>query len=54
MDVTMKVQLVTGALEMPLGRRRPEAGPLLHSDRGSQYACERYQSLLAGTASTAA
>jgi putative transposase len=47
MDVTMKAELVTDALDMALKRRRPEAGLLHHSDRGSQYACEAYQSLLA-------
>lgn len=47
MDTTMKAELVAGALEMALGRRGPRAGLLHHSDRGSQYACEAYQSLLA-------
>ena len=47
MDVTMKAELVTGALDMALRRRRPRAGLLHHSDRGSQYACHAYQSLLA-------
>ena len=31
---------------MALGRRRPVAGLLHHSDRGSQYACQAYQHLL--------
>lgn len=39
-------ELTAGALEMALGRRRPQAGLLHHSDRGSQYACFRYQRLL--------
>jgi transposase InsO family protein len=47
MNTTMKAELVTDALEMALSRRRPRAGLLHHSDRGSQYACEAYQSLLA-------
>jgi putative transposase len=39
-------ELTAGALEMALGRRRPQAGLLHHSDQGSQYACFRYQRLL--------
>jgi putative transposase len=35
-------QLVTGALEMALGRRQPAAGLIHHSDRGSQYASHAY------------
>lgn len=50
MNVTMKAELVMDALDMALVRRRlPKgswAGLLHHSDRGSQYACEAYQSLL--------
>ena len=38
--------LTLRALEMALGRRRPEAGLIHHSDRGSQYACWDYQKLL--------
>lgn len=33
-------------LEMALGRRRPEARLLHHSDQGSHYACWDYQQLL--------
>src|SRR5204863_6274966 len=36
------------ALDMALRRRVPEAGLLAHSDRGSQYASDHYQRLLAG------
>lgn len=43
MDRTMESRLVVDALEMALQRRRPEAGLLAHSDRGSQYASEHYQ-----------
>jgi putative transposase len=32
---------------MAVGRRRPEAGLIVHSDRGSQYASNDYQRLLA-------
>ena len=34
------------ALSMAYFRRKPSAGLLHHSDRGSQYACPRYQSQL--------
>jgi transposase InsO family protein len=45
----METDLVADALRMALARRRPEAGRLLHhSDRGSQYASDDYQHLLAG------
>lgn len=33
----MRADLVTRALDMAVSRRRPEAGLILHSDRGSQY-----------------
>ena len=42
------------ALEMAVARRLPGEGLLAHSDRGSQYASEHYQRLLAGTGSRAA
>ena len=38
--------LVTQALRMAVARRRPQAGLLHHSDRGSTYTSENYQSLL--------
>lgn len=38
--------LVTQALRMAVTRRRPQAGLLHHSDRGSTYTSEDYQSLL--------
>lgn len=40
-------RLVVDALEMALARRVPEEGLVAHSDRGSQYASEHYQGLLA-------
>jgi putative transposase len=46
MDETMTSRLVADALGMALARRRPAAGLLAHSDRGSQYASEHYQRLL--------
>jgi transposase InsO family protein len=44
---TMTSRLVVDALEMAVARRLPEEGLLAHSDRGSQYASEHYQRLLA-------
>jgi putative transposase len=46
MDQTMESRLVVDALAMALARRRPGAGLLAHSDRGSQYASEHYQRVL--------
>jgi len=40
-------RLVVDALAMAVQRRLPDAGLLAHSDRGSQYASEHYQWLLA-------
>jgi putative transposase len=39
--------LIAQALQMALGRRQPAAGLLHHSDRGSQYASQTYQGMLA-------
>ena len=39
-------ELVTSALRMALGRRRPPAGLLHHSDRGGQYLSDEYLALL--------
>jgi putative transposase len=47
MQSRMDAALVQAALGMALGRRRPSAGLIHHSDRGSQYACHAYQNLLA-------
>lgn len=46
MDKRMKAQLPLNALAMAYWRRKPEAGLLHHSDRGSQYACHDYQNQL--------
>jgi transposase InsO family protein len=46
MDKRIKVQLVIEALTMAYWRRKPAAGLLHHSDRGSQYASDPYQQLL--------
>jgi transposase InsO family protein len=47
MSDTMTSRLVVDALEMAVQRRLPDEGLLAHSDRGSQYASEHYQRLLA-------
>jgi transposase InsO family protein len=47
MAETMSSRLVVDALEMAVQRRLPGEGLLSHSDRGSQYASEHYQRLLA-------
>ena len=43
---TMEASLVATALTMAIGRRHPPPGLLHHSDRGSQYASQTYQTLL--------
>ena len=43
----MESRLVVDALAMAVQRRWPDEGLLAHSDRGSQYASEHYQRLLA-------
>ena len=47
MAATMGSRLVVDAVEMAVTRRRPAAGLLAHSDRGSQYASDHYQRALA-------
>jgi len=42
----LRSELASDALKMALGRRRPQAGMLYHSDRGTQYASASYQLLL--------
>ena len=42
----MKAQLVTDALRMACFKRNPAVGLLVHSDRGSQYASNRFRNLL--------
>jgi transposase InsO family protein len=48
MAESMESRLVVDALEMAVARRRPGAGLMAHSDRGSQYASDHYQRVLAG------
>jgi putative transposase len=44
---TIEARLTIAALEVAIATRRPPAGCVHHSDRGSQYAAERYRKLLA-------
>jgi putative transposase len=50
MSSRMKARLVTDALRMALWQRRPSAGLIVHSDRGSQYASKAYRGLLKANA----
>ncbi len=42
MSAGMTAQLVCDALKMAIWQRRPDAGLIVHSDRGSQYANKAY------------
>ena len=46
MSDNMKTTLATTALEMAIQRRRPKKGLMHHSDRGVQYASNKYQKIL--------
>jgi len=46
MSSRMKSQLVCDALKMAIWQRRPQAGLIHHSDRGSQYASKAFRKLL--------
>jgi putative transposase len=46
MAAVQDATLVVQALQMAVARRRPQAGLLHHSDRGSTYTSESYQALL--------
>lgn len=46
MAPSMPADLVCQALKMAIQTRRPKAGLIVHSDRGSQYASAEYQQLL--------
>lgn len=46
MAATQDASLVVQALHMAIARRRPQAGLLHHTDRGSTYTSESYQVLL--------
>jgi len=47
MAASMESRLVVDALDLAVQRRLPKEGLLTHSDRGSQYASDHYQRLLA-------
>ncbi|WNG68978.1 IS3 family transposase [Cupriavidus gilardii] len=47
MAAAMPSTLVVSALQMAIAHRKPGPGLIVHSDRGSQYASDEYQSLLA-------
>lgn len=47
MAPSMPAKLVCDALHMAVQQRRPAAGLIVHSDRGSQYASAQYQTLVA-------
>ena len=46
MGSRMTAQLVCDALKMAIWQRHPEAGLIVHSDRGSQYTSKAYKRLL--------
>ena len=46
MSSRMKAKLVCDALRMAIWQRRPKAGLIHHSDRGSQYASNAFRGLL--------
>ncbi len=46
MSSRMKASLVCDALNMAIWQRKPLAGLIVHSDRGSQYASKEYRQLL--------
>jgi len=46
MAAVQDATLVIQALRMAIARRRPQAGLLHHTDRGSTYTSESYQALL--------
>ena len=48
MKTHMQASIVTDALRMAWFRRRPAPGLVFHSDRGSQYCSEEFQSALKG------
>lgn len=48
MSDRIKADLVCQALESAYWRRKPAAGLIMHSDRGSQYASDRYRRLIKG------
>jgi transposase InsO family protein len=47
MSARLHAELVCQALQAAYWRRKPEHGLIIHSDRGSQYASDRYRKLIA-------
>jgi transposase InsO family protein len=47
MSRVIDADLVLSALRMAISRRGPKAGLIVHTDRGSQYACREYRSFIA-------
>jgi putative transposase len=47
MAPNMPAELVCTALQMAIAQRTPQAGLIVHSDRGSQYASAAHRALLA-------
>lgn len=47
MSAFIDAELVLNALRMAIEQRRPQRGLLVHSDRGSQYACRAYRNVIA-------
>jgi transposase InsO family protein len=46
MSSTIDTELVVGAMKAAIDSRRPSAGTIFHSDRGSQYASNDFRDLL--------
>jgi transposase InsO family protein len=46
LERSLEAELAVGALQMALAQRGAAAGLIHHSDRGVQYACDRYTELL--------
>lgn len=46
MDTRMKAKLVNDALLMAVWKRKPNAGLIWHTDRGSQYASDSHRAIL--------
>jgi putative transposase len=46
MSERMKAGMVCDALTMAYQQRRPDAGLIMHIDRGSQYASKKYRTLI--------
>jgi putative transposase len=46
MSQSLRSKIAGDALEMAVGKRKPSAGLIHHSDRGAQYACNEYQKAL--------